>query len=265
MKKVKTGLLLLAAMLILSFPLQAAASEVSDGQWIPESGDPKNPDVPESREPGLPESEEPGLPESEEPGFPGSGESGFPESGEPVFPETGAPGFPESEEPGIPETGKSGNILPIICIIGVVAAAVIAFAAVFSVSRRKGKSDSNKSRSSGRANSGIPVKLEIYSGKCRNKSALLRLSDSLLVGSSADCDIIFDEPEVAAKNSLIKLVDGQVYIEDLNSPRGTAIDGMRFQGSNKLRGGEVISIGSVEFSILWENSSFLSQAQNSGN
>lgn len=100
-------------------------------------------------------------------------------------------------------------------------------------------------------NIGIPMRLEIYSGRCRNQSAFLTLTSSLDIGSADYCDIVFDNPEVAAKNSSISFADGQIYIEDLNSPQGTALDGMRIQGKNRLQSGEVISIGSVEFAVFF--------------
>lgn len=136
------------------------------------------------------------------------------------------------------------TVLPIVCAVVAAAVAVLAAVAVHGKTGRKARPDRTEE-----APDGIPLKLEVYAGRCRNRSPFLRLSDCLTIGSSMDCDIIFDNPEVAARNACIRLLDGQVYIEDLDSPQGTALDGMRFRGRNKLRGGQVISIGTVEFGI----------------
>lgn len=138
----------------------------------------------------------------------------------------------------------------IFCGVCAAVALIAVLLAVWAV-RKKGGQRGGDSKA---AAPGIPLKLEIYSGRCRNTSALLTLSDCLTIGSGAGCDIIFDNPEVAEENSRIKLADGQVYIEDLDSPQGTTLDGMRFQGRNKLRGGEVISIGPVAFCVSFPES-----------
>lgn len=161
---------------------------------------------------------------------------------EDILSESGANIFSESEG----ETNDKRIIL-IMCAAGA-AVAIAAAAAAASVIHKKGRRTDGPGNP-GAAKAGVPLKIEVYSGKCRNRTAFLKLNDCLTIGSAADCDIVFDSREVAAKNSRIRLIGGQIYIEDLDSPQGTALDGMRLQGQNKLRGGEVISIGSVEFSI----------------
>ena len=96
-----------------------------------------------------------------------------------------------------------------------------------------------------------PIQIEVYAGRCRNKTASLELHDRLTIGSAADCDIIFDDSEVAPLHSCIRVDGDQVYIEDLGSPQGTALNGMRIQGQNRLRSGETISIGPVEFGLRY--------------
>ena len=60
--------------------------------------------------------------------------------------------------------------------------------AVWAVRKKSGQ----HAKGSNAAESGIPLKLEIYAGRCRNTSAFLNLSDCLTIGSGADCDIIFE-------------------------------------------------------------------------
>ena len=98
-------------------------------------------------------------------------------------------------------------------------------------------------------NSGIAMKFEVLYGDCKHKEMRLSLEDTLTIGSDAGCDIIFQNPDVSPVNSRIVFRNGMIYIEDMNSALGTAIGGMRIQGSNRLRSGDLISIGEVEFTV----------------
>ncbi|MBR3040567.1 MAG: FHA domain-containing protein [Lachnospiraceae bacterium] len=97
----------------------------------------------------------------------------------------------------------------------------------------------------------LPMTLDVYVGRCLNTTNVVYLKDQLVIGSSPTSDIIFDDGDVEPQNSRIRLVDGVVYIEDMSSARGTAIGGMRIQGRNRLRSGDVISIGNVQFSVKY--------------
>lgn len=155
----------------------------------------------------------------------------------------------EAAEPGaVPGDALLGEdaagTLAIVCI----SCASIAAAAGIAAWAIHGKRGRNASRKAGQ---GIPIQIEVYAGRCRNKTASLELHDRLTIGSAADCDIIFDDPEVAPLHSCISLEGSQLYIEDLGSSRGTALDGMRIQGKNRLRGGETISVGPAEFGLRY--------------
>lgn len=93
----------------------------------------------------------------------------------------------------------------------------------------------------------IAMKLEVYSGKYKGRAATFYLTEPLVIGSAPECGLVFENPEVSPQNSRIFMKDQMIYIEDLNSTKGTALGGMRIQGPNRLRSGDVISIGSVEF------------------
>ena len=97
------------------------------------------------------------------------------------------------------------------------------------------------------ANEGIALKFEVISGKCVSKKTEFMLSNELLIGSGKKCDIVFDEPEVSYTNTRLFINNGFIYIEDLNSERGTAIEGMRIFCPNRLRSGNEVSIASVKF------------------
>lgn len=94
---------------------------------------------------------------------------------------------------------------------------------------------------------GIMMKLEVYSGNCVRRPGTICLVDSFVIGSAPECDLVFSDPNVSPKNSRIFVQNQIIYIEDLNSAEGTALGGMRIQSQNRLRSGDVISIGNVEF------------------
>lgn len=255
MCKIKKGIFLFSVILMMQMPLSASAGNPPQGTGLPGTGGAET------------QTEEPGGE-----GFPGDkAVTGDVTPGDMVPPGDLVPGdlapgdwMPgDITEPGdmIPSEGTEGQeptgsssrtgVLPVVCMICVAAAVVAVGIAVWAVLRKRGGGTSRKARVSQKAGSGIPIQLEVYAGRCRNQTALLELSDCLTIGSSAGCDILFDDPEVAPLHSRIRLTGDQVYIEDLGSPHGTALDGMRIQGQNRLRGGEIISIGPVEFSITF--------------
>ena len=144
---------------------------------------------------------------------------------------------------------QDDRVLLIVCVVCGLIAVIMVLLAVLAVLRKNRRA--SRQTDTAMQGAGIPLRLEIYAGRCRNKTAFLALSDVLTIGSSGDCDIVFDDPGMAPVNSSIKLDGGEIYIEDLDSSRGTALDGMRIQGRNKLRGGEVISIGTAEFAVFF--------------
>lgn len=95
----------------------------------------------------------------------------------------------------------------------------------------------------------LAMKLEVYSGNCVSRPASICLTDSFMIGSAPECDLVFGDQDVSPQNSRVFIKDQMIYIEDLNSAEGTALGGMRIQGQNRLRSGDVISIGNVEFSF----------------
>lgn len=141
------------------------------------------------------------------------------------------------------------GVLLTVCIVCAVVAVIMVFLAVLALLRKNRRASLQTEIAMQGA--GIPLRLEIYTGRCRNKTAFLKLSDILTIGSSENCDISFDDSEMTPVNSCIRLADGEIYIEDLDSPRGTALNGMCIQGRNRLRGGEVISVGTSEFAVFF--------------
>lgn len=94
----------------------------------------------------------------------------------------------------------------------------------------------------------IYMRMEVLSGAYAGPAELY-LTDELTVGRGRRCDIRWKDRDLAPQNSRIFLRDNMVYIEDLRSPQGTALGGMRLHSPNRLRSGDEISIGPVRFRL----------------
>lgn len=96
------------------------------------------------------------------------------------------------------------------------------------------------------------LRVEVISGKYASPKKDFSLEHMLIIGSEKKCDIIWKDPDVAARNTRIFIHEGIVCIEDLNSPCGTIIGGMRIFSPNRLRSGDIVSIGDhVQFRIFF--------------
>ena len=70
----------------------------------------------------------------------------------------------------------------------------------------------------------------------------LRLSDSITIGRQSDNDVVFFGYEVWHHHARISLENGRFYITDLNSSRGTFVNGVRIEKS-ELHDRDQIQIG----------------------
>ena len=259
-----------AAVPLLSVALPGDGEKPEDETTKPEDGLPL-PDVDVAPEETV-------IPEIELPGdiqTPDKGETPAPEGGE-MPDETPAP---ENGETSAPEDGmvsegavsgdsitasaeENGTTIPLWLIL-TVSGVVVVLIVVIIILACKNKKIREKTVSPAGAQSmpqesqnmqaggnfGIAMKFEVLYGDCKHKEMRLSLEDTLTIGSDAGCDIVFQNPDVSPVNSRIVLRNGMIYIEDMDSVLGTAIGGMRIQGSNRLRSGDLVSIGEVEFTV----------------
>lgn len=90
-------------------------------------------------------------------------------------------------------------------------------------------------------------KLKGTSGSVINQS--FALADSLVFGSSPDCDVQIEEPGVAARHTEIRYVDGKtLLLKDLGSAAGTLLNGEPVSEA-LLSLGDEISIGSCRWML----------------
>jgi pSer/pThr/pTyr-binding forkhead associated (FHA) protein len=90
-------------------------------------------------------------------------------------------------------------------------------------------------------------KLKGTSGSVINQS--FPFGDSIVLGSSADCDVQLDEPGVASRHAEIRLVDGRsLLLKDLGSQTGTLLNGEPVT-ETLLGSGDEIRIGTCRWML----------------
>lgn len=105
---------------------------------------------------------------------------------------------------------------------------------------------------SGRKKSGaVVMRAVVEFGSVKVLQDRYYLNKSLIIGSGKDCDIIITGASVSPKNTKIFLDKGNVYVEDMNSELGTLIGGMRIYSPNRLRSGDVVTVGNTSIRFLF--------------
>lgn len=73
--------------------------------------------------------------------------------------------------------------------------------------------------------------------------------DSVVIGRTAECDVILYEAGVSRKHARILTEDGGIWIEDLGSSNGTRVNGETIKQKQSLKDGDSISMGPVVFNF----------------
>lgn len=81
------------------------------------------------------------------------------------------------------------------------------------------------------------------------------LTDSVLLGRSADCDIHLDHGGVSRRHAKIMLLSSGYFIEDLQSSNGTRVNDNLIEETVRLFDGDRISICDLEFVFVCEKPS----------
>ena len=100
---------------------------------------------------------------------------------------------------------------------------------------------------------GKPIVMWLSNGKDEPKRIEHSINGSCFVGRSEKmCEIYCDDPMMSKQHFNLSVeADGNVYVTDLGSLNGTAVNGVRIQGSRKLEPGDEISAGNIRFVIQW--------------
>lgn len=72
---------------------------------------------------------------------------------------------------------------------------------------------------------------------------------SLIVGRANLCDVFFDDTQMSRQHFCLELENGSLYITDLDTTNGTAVNGIGIHKKRKLEPGDVIDAGSMEIKV----------------
>jgi hypothetical protein len=75
----------------------------------------------------------------------------------------------------------------------------------------------------------------------------LKVTGSIFVGRSEICNLYFDDACLAAQHFVIEAKDGCFFVQDLGTPDGTFVNGVRVGNARKLNDRDTITAGQVTF------------------
>lgn len=79
----------------------------------------------------------------------------------------------------------------------------------------------------------------------------LTVNDSLSVGRGSDNDVVLGSKQVSRNHAVLSILDGQLYVKDLDSSNGTFINEQRIEGntSSLLRVDDTVGFASFSFQV----------------
>ncbi|WP_201588026.1 FHA domain-containing protein [Psychrobacter jeotgali] len=79
----------------------------------------------------------------------------------------------------------------------------------------------------------------------------LTVSDSLSVGRGSDNDVVLGSKEVSRNHALLSVLNGELYVKDLNSSNGTFINDERIESneSKRLKANDSVGFASFVFQV----------------
>ncbi len=80
----------------------------------------------------------------------------------------------------------------------------------------------------------------------------------LTIGRGEGCDIIVDDARISRTHARLRVVEGEVVIEDLGSRNGTIVNGERVASAG-LHAGDTLSLATVAFELLASGVEFVEQ------
>ena len=79
---------------------------------------------------------------------------------------------------------------------------------------------------------------------------LLLTNNRMVLGRAEDCDVVLPEAEVSRRHALVVRANGGVWVHDLASANGTAINGRRLgEHAAPLHAGDQLTLGPATFSF----------------
>lgn len=95
------------------------------------------------------------------------------------------------------------------------------------------------------------IKLIIYRNGKNIDTQQVAVDGSLIIGRSDLSDLYFEDDQLSRQHFAIECIQGELFVEDLNTTNGTWLNGKRIQKKEKLCSQDRIGAGMLEFVIRW--------------
>lgn len=98
--------------------------------------------------------------------------------------------------------------------------------------------------------SGIPIRLTAVSGTQHGREWLAEVGAETVIGRSPRCAVVIDDDsEVSSRNSVLSAEGGLLFVDDLGSTNGTAVNGSPIVGRRRVGDGDLILVGRTELRL----------------
>ena len=99
---------------------------------------------------------------------------------------------------------------------------------------------------------GIPIRVEVLSGLCYNADLHFHLRRNLTIGCDSGCDLVFEDARMLPMHAVISRASGVVTIAECADTGNTYVGGMKIFAPNRLRSGDIVTVGSTTFRVFFE-------------
>jgi len=98
--------------------------------------------------------------------------------------------------------------------------------------------------------SGQPIQLCVVSGAQPGRVWRAVVGAKTVIGRAVSCDVVIDDDsEISATNSALSTEGGLLFVDDLGSTNGTAINGSPIKSRRRINDGDLILVGRTELRL----------------
>jgi len=97
---------------------------------------------------------------------------------------------------------------------------------------------------------GLPIQLTAVSGAQPGRVWRAEVGAETVIGRSASCAVVIDDDsEISSRNSVLSTEGGLLFVDDLGSTNGTAINGSPIKSRRRVSDGDLILVGRTELRL----------------